>query len=39
MGEESNEDGFSVEEEWNGIQERLKKVPYQMKLETKEVLR
>jgi len=39
MGQESNEDGFSVEEEWNGIQERLKKVPYQMKLEMKEVLR
>jgi len=39
MGQESNEDGFSVEDEWNGIQERLKKVPYQMKLEMKEVLR
>jgi len=39
MGQESNEDGFSVEEEWNGIQELLKKVPYQMKLEMKEVLR
>ena len=39
MGQESNEDGFSVEEEWNGIQERLKKVPYQMNLEMKEVLR
>lgn len=38
MGEESNEDGFSVEEEWNGIQERVKKVPYQMNLEMKEVL-
>jgi len=37
MGQESNEDGFSVEDEWNGIQERLNKVPYQMKLEMKEV--
>jgi len=27
MGEESNEDGFSVDDEWSGIQERLKKVP------------
>jgi len=25
MGEESNDHGFSVDEEWNGIQERLKK--------------
>jgi len=34
MGEEeSNEDLFSVEEEWSGIQEHLKRVPYQMKLE------
>ena len=39
MGEESNEDSFSVDDEWNGIQERLKKVSYQMKLEIKEVLR
>jgi len=38
MGQESNEDSFSVEDAWNGIQERLKKVPYQMKLEMKEVL-
>jgi len=38
MGQESNEDDFSVEKEWNEIQERLKKVPYQMKLEMKEVL-
>lgn len=37
MGQESNEDGLSVEDDWNGIQERLKKVPYQMKLEMKEV--
>ena len=37
--EESNEDGFSVDDEWNGIQEHLKKAPYQMKLEIKEVLR
>jgi len=36
-GEESNGDGFSAEEEWNGVQERLKKVPYQMMLEIKEV--
>ncbi|AES60908.2 hypothetical protein MTR_1g072330 [Medicago truncatula] len=39
MAEENNEDGFSVDEEWNSVQERLKKVPYQMKLEIKEVLR
>ena len=39
MGEECNEHGFSVDDEWNGIQERLKKVPYQMNLEIKEVLR
>jgi len=39
MGEESNEDGFSVEYELKGIQERLKKLPFQMKLEVKEVLR
>jgi len=39
MSEESNEDGSSIEEEWNGVEERLKKVPYQMKLEIKEVLR
>ena len=38
MGEESNEYGFSVEEEWNSVQERLKKVLYQMKLEIKEDL-
>jgi len=37
MGEESNEDGFSVEDELKGIQERLKKLPFQMKLEVKEV--
>jgi len=37
--EESNEALFSVEEEWSGIQERLKRVPYQMKLEIKEGLR
>jgi len=39
MSQESNEDTFSIEEEWNGIQERLKKIPYQMKLEMKKVLR
>jgi len=40
MGEEeSNEDLFSVAEEWSGIQERLKRVPFQMKLEIKESLR
>jgi len=32
MGEEINEDGFSVEDELKGIQERLKKLPFQMKL-------
>ncbi|KEH41913.1 hypothetical protein MTR_1g057390 [Medicago truncatula] len=39
LPEKSNEDVFSVVEEWNDIQERLKKVPYQMKLQIKEVLR
>jgi len=39
MGEESNEDGFSIVDEWNDIQECHKKVPYQMKLVVKEVLR
>jgi hypothetical protein len=40
MGEEeSNEDLFSVTEEWRGIQERLERVPFQMKLEIKEGLR
>jgi len=40
MGEEeSNEDLFSVAEEWSDIQERLKRVPFQMKLEIKEGLR
>jgi len=38
MGQECSEDGFFVEDEWNGIQERLKKVPFQMKLKMKEVL-
>jgi len=37
--EESNEDLFSVAEEWSGIQERIKRVPFQMKLEIKEGLR
>jgi len=39
MSEESNEDGFSVEDELKGIQERFKKLPFQMKLEVIEVLR
>ncbi|AES95689.1 hypothetical protein MTR_5g028280 [Medicago truncatula] len=40
MGEEeSNEDFFSVAEEWRGIQKRLERVPFQMKLEIKEGLR
>ena len=40
MGEEeSNEDLFLVAEEWSGIQERLQRVPFQMKLEIKEGLR
>jgi len=30
---------FSVTEEWRGIQERLERVPFQMKLEIKERLR
>jgi len=38
MGEESNEDDFSGEDELKGIQERLNKLPLQMKLEVKEVL-
>jgi len=40
MGEkESNENLFSVTEEWRRIQERLERVPFQMKLEIKEGLR
>jgi len=40
MGEEeSNEDLFSVAEEWRGIQECLERVQFQMKLEIKEGLR
>jgi hypothetical protein len=39
MGEESNDHGFSVDEEWNNIQQRLKRLPYEMKLEVKEILR
>jgi len=39
MGEESNEHGFFVDDEWSSIQERLKKALCQMKLEIKEVLR
>jgi len=40
MGEEeSKEDLFSVAKEWSDIQERLKRVSFQMKLEIKEGLR
>ena len=40
MGEEEiNEDLFSIAEEWRGIQERLERVLFQMKLEIKEGLR
>jgi len=39
MGEESKEVGFSVDDELKGIVERLKKLPFQMKLEVKEALR
>jgi len=40
MGEDvSNEVLFSVTEEWNGIQERLQRVAYKIKLEIKEGLR
>ncbi|KEH37073.1 hypothetical protein MTR_2g030885 [Medicago truncatula] len=39
MGEESNEVGFSVDDELKGIVERLMKLPFQMKLEVKEGLR
>ncbi|AES71280.2 FAR1 DNA-binding domain protein [Medicago truncatula] len=40
MGEEeSNEDLFSLAEEWRGIQEHLERVPFQMKLEIKEGMR
>ena len=38
MDEESNKDGFSVKDELKGIQERLKKLAFQMNLEVKEVL-
>jgi len=37
-GEEVDDD-FSVMEEWNDIQERLKKFPYKMKLYIKEMMR
>ena len=37
--EEEVDDDFSVMEEWNDIQERLKKVPCKMKLNIKEVMR
>jgi hypothetical protein len=37
--EEEVDDDFSVMEEWNGIQERLKKCPYKMKLYIKEMMR
>ncbi|AES94826.2 OTU-like cysteine protease [Medicago truncatula] len=39
MGEESNEVAFCVEVELKAIVERLKKLPFQMKLEVKEGLR
>ena len=40
MGEdESNEDLLAVAEQWSGIQERIQRVPFQMKLEIKEGLR
>jgi len=39
MGEESNEVRFSVDNELKVIVERLKKLPFQMKLEIKEALR
>ncbi|AES59204.1 OTU-like cysteine protease [Medicago truncatula] len=39
MGEQSNEDAFCVEVELKAIVERLKKLPFQMKLEVKEGLR
>jgi len=39
MDEEEGEDGFSVMDEWNGIQEHLKKFCYKMKLHIKEVMR
>jgi len=38
QGEEIDDD-FSVMEEWNGIQERLKTSPYNMKLYIKEMMR
>jgi len=37
QGEEVDDD-FSVVEEWNGIQELLKKCPYKMKLYIKEMM-
>jgi len=39
IGEEENEDGFSVMDEWIGIQEHIKKAPYKMKLHTMEIIR
>lgn len=39
MGEEEGENGTFVLGEWNDIQERLKKVPYKLKLHIKEVQR
>jgi len=39
MCEESNEVGFSVDDELKDIVERLRKLPFQMKLEVKEALR
>ena len=38
QGEEVDDD-FSVMEEWNGIQERLRKCPYKTKLYIKEMMR
>jgi len=36
---EEVDDNFYVMEEWNDIQERLKKVPYKIKIDIKEVMR
>ena len=37
--EQSNEELILIAEDWSGLQERLKRVSYQMKLEIKEGLR
>ena len=38
IGEEENEEGFSVMDECIGIEERIKKAPYKMKLHTMKIM-